>query len=226
MLGFEFGKGLVHYSYGMVELPEGKMKSREGTVVDADDLVEEMVDTARETSAELGKLDDCTLEEADEIARIIGLGALKYFILKVDPKKNMTFNPKESIDFNGNTGPFIQYTHARIKSILRKAESQGIEIPETLSTAVGLSEKEEGLVQLVAEFQGVVKQAGEEYNVSLIGNYVYELAKEYNQFYHDYQILKEEDVVVRDFRIVLSKNVALTIQKGMKLFGIDVPERM
>ena len=226
MLGFEFGKGLVHFSYGMVELPEGKMKSREGTVVDADDLMAEMIDTARETSKELGKLDDASEEEAGSISRMVGLGALKYFILKVDPKKNMTFNPKESIDFNGNTGPFIQYTHARIQSILRKAADQGIAIPEKPERTVPLSEKEEGLVQLLAEFEPVVKQAGSEYNVSLIGNYVYELVKEYNQFYHDYPILKEENSALRDFRLMLSKNVALTIKKGMSLFGIDVPERM
>ncbi len=225
-LGFEFGKGLVHFSYGMVELPEGKMKSREGTVVDADDLMAEMIDTARETSQELGKLDGISAEEADEIATMIGLGALKYFILKVDPKKNMTFNPKESIDFNGNTGPFIQYTHARIKSVLRKAEEQGISVPETLESDIALSEKEESLVQLLAEFPDIVKQAGDEYNVSLIGNYIYDLAKEFNQFYHDFSILREENTSLRDFRLVLSKNVASTIQKGMKLFGIEVPERM
>ncbi len=210
----------------MVELPEGKMKSREGTVVDADDLIEEMVETARATSEELGKLDDCTPEEANEIVRMIGLGALKYFILKVDPKKNMTFNPKESIDFNGNTGPFIQYTHARIKSVLRKAEEQGLAIPEAADAHLELSEKEEGLIQLLADFADVVKQTGDEYNVSLIGNYVYALAKEYNQFYHDFSILKEENASRRAFRLLLSKNVALIIQRGMKLFGIDVPERM
>lgn len=225
-LGFEFGKGLVHFSYGMVELPEGKMKSREGTVVDADDLMKEMIDTARETSQELGKLEGISTEEADEIATMVGLGALKYFILKVDPKKNMTFNPKESIDFNGNTGPFIQYTHARIKSVLRKAEEQGISLPEKLDTSVMLSEKEENLVQMLTEFPAIVKQAGNEYNVSIIGNYVYDLAKEFNQFYHDFSILKEENTSLRDFRLVLSKNVATIIKKGMKLFGIDVPERM
>ncbi|MDD4158252.1 MAG: arginine--tRNA ligase [Proteiniphilum sp.] len=226
MLGFEFGKGLVHFSYGMVELPEGKMKSREGTVVDADDLMAEMIATARETSQELGKLEGVSEEEADAISRMVGLGALKYFILKVDPKKNMTFNPKESIDFNGNTGPFIQYTHARIRSVLRKAADQVITLPEMMDNTVPLSEKEEGLVQLLTEFAAVVQQAGAEYNVSLIGNYIYELVKEYNQFYHDYPILKEENTALRDFRLVLSKNIALTIQKGMKLFGIDVPERM
>ena len=226
MLGFSFGKGLVHFSYGMVELPEGKMKSREGTVVDADDLMAEMIATARETSQELGKLEGVSEEEAEAISRMVGLGALKYFILKVDPKKNMTFNPKESIDFNGNTGPFIQYTHARIQSVLRKAADQGIVLPEAMDLSLLLSEKEEGLVQLLSEFAAVVQQAGTEYNVSLIGNYVYELVKEYNQFYHDYPILKEENSALRDFRLVLSKNAALTIRKGMSLFGIEVPERM
>ncbi|HHU97667.1 MAG: arginine--tRNA ligase [Bacteroidota bacterium] len=225
-LGFEFGKGLVHFSYGMVELPDGKMKSREGTVVDADDLMVEMIDTARETSAELGKLDDATPEEVEAIARMVGLGALKYFILKVDPKKNMTFNPQESIDFNGNTGPFIQYTHARVRSILRKSEEQGIAVPEKLDSTVPLSVKEEGLVQLLSEFGAVVSQAGSEYNVSLIGNYVYDLAKEFNQYYHEYPILREENVPLRDFRLLLAQNVARTIKRAMKLFGIDVPERM
>ncbi|WP_294079470.1 arginine--tRNA ligase [Proteiniphilum sp. UBA5384] len=226
MLGFGFGKGLVHFSYGMVELPEGKMKSREGTVVDADDLMTEMVETARETSRELGKLEGIPTDEADKIAEMVGMGALKYFILKVDPKKNMTFNPKESIDFNGNTGPFIQYTHARIQSVLRKAAEQGIAIPEKPDYTLLLAEKEEGLVQLLAEFDAVVKQAGAEYNVSLIGNYVYDLAKEFNQFYHDFPILREENTSLRDFRLLLSKNIALTIKKGMGLFGIEVPERM
>ena len=175
---------------------------------------------------ELGKLEGVSEEEAEAISRMVGLGALKYFILKVDPKKNMTFNPKESIDFNGNTGPFIQYTHARIQSVLRKAADQGITLPEKMEQSLPLSEKEEGLVQLLAEFAAVVQQAGTEYNVSLIGNYVYELVKEYNQFYHDYTILKEENSALRDFRLVLSKNVALTIRKGMSLFGIEVPERM
>ncbi len=226
MLGFEFGKGLVHFSYGMVELPEGKMKSREGTVVDADDLMADMINTAHETSPELGKLEGVSEEEAGAISRMVGLGALKYFILKVDPKKNMTFNPNESIDFNGNTGPFIQFTHARIQSILRKAGEQGITIPEQLERTLLLSEKEESLVQLLAEFETVVKQAGAEYNVSLIANYVYDLAKEYNQFYHDFPMLREENGDLRNFRLLLSKNVALTIKKGMSLFGIDVPERM
>lgn len=184
-LGFEWGKSLVHFSYGMVELPEGKMKSREGTVVDADDLMEEMIATAKETSQELGKLDGLTQEEADDIARIVGLGALKYFILKVDARKNMTFNPKESIDFNGNTGPFIQYTYARIQSVLRKAAESGIVIPEQIPAGIELSEKEEGLIQMVADFAAVVKQAGEDYSPSIIANYTYDLVKEYNQFYHD-----------------------------------------
>ena len=188
-LGFEWGKSLVHFSYGMVELPEGKMKSREGTVVDADDLMEEMIATAKETSQELGKLDGLTQEEADDIARIVGLGALKYFILKVDARKNMTFNPKESIDFNGNTGPFIQYTYARIQSVLRKAAESGIVISEQIPAGIELSEKEEGLIQMVADFAAVVKQAGEDYSPSIIANYTYDLVKEYNQFYHDYSIL-------------------------------------
>jgi len=226
MLGFKFGKGLVHFSYGMVELPEGKMKSREGTVVDADDLIDEMINTAREISQELGKLDECTPEETEQTVTMIGMGALKYFILKVDPKKNMTFNPQESIDFDGNTGPFIQYTHARIKSVLRKASEQGIEFPEKLDPSATLSEKEEGLVQLLANFPDIVKQAGEEYNISLIANYVYDLAKEYNQFYHDFPILREENPALRDFRLMLSKNIAAIIQRSMSLLGIDVPERM
>lgn len=226
MLGFEFGKGLVHFSYGMVELPEGKMKSREGTVVDADDLMAEMIETARETSKELGKLDDCTPEEAENIVRMIGLGALKYFILKVDPRKNMTFNPKESIDFNGNTGPFIQYTHARIQSIQRKAAEQGIQIPDRLLEDVELSEKEEALVQMLSDFESVVKQAGTEYNISLVANYTYDLVKEYNQFYHDFPILREENIALRNFRLVLSKNVARSIKKAMGLLGIEVPDRM
>ena len=224
-LGYEFGKGLVHFSYGMVELPDGKMKSREGTVVDADDLMAEMIKTARETSNELGKLEGYTPEEAEEVSRMVGLGALKYFILKVDPRKNMTFNPEESIDFNGNTGPFIQYTHARIQSVLRKAAEQNIEIPTQLG-AVELSEKEEGLVQMLADFTEVITQAAEEYNVSLVANYIYDLVKEYNQFYHDFSMLREENETLKAFRLMLSKNVALTIKKGMQLLGIDVPDRM
>ena len=207
-LGFEWGKSLVHFSYGMVELPEGKMKSREGTVVDADDLMEEMIATAKETSQELGKLDGLTQEEADDIARIVGLGALKYFILKVDARKNMTFNPKESIDFNGNTGPFIQYTYARIQSVLRKAAESGIVVPEQIPAGIELSEKEEGLIQMVADFAAVVKQAGEDYSPSIIANYTYDLVKEYNQFYHDFSILREENEAVKVFRIALSANVA------------------
>ena len=225
-LGFEWGKSLVHFSYGMVELPEGKMKSREGTVVDADDLMEEMIATAKETSQELGKLDGLTQEEADDIARIVGLGALKYFILKVDARKNMTFNPKESIDFNGNTGPFIQYTYARIQSVLRKAAESGIVIPEQIPAGIELSEKEEGLIQMVADFAAVVKHAGEDYSPSIIANYTYDLVKEYNQFYHDYSILREENEAVKVFRIALSANVAKVVRLGMNLLGIEVPSRM
>lgn len=225
-LGFEWGKGLVHFSYGMVELPEGKMKSREGTVVDADDLMAEMIATARETSTELGKLDGVSREEADDTARIVGLGALKYFILKVDARKNMTFNPKESIDFNGNTGPFIQYTYARIRSILRKAAEAGLTIPARLPENVELSEKEEGLIQLLADFAGVVRQAGTDYNPSIIANYCYDLVKEYNQFYHDFSILREENEDLKLFRLALSENVGKIVRLGMGLLGIEVPERM
>lgn len=225
-LGFEWGKGLVHFSYGMVELPEGKMKSREGTVVDADDLMSEMINTAKETSGELGKLDGLTKEEADNIARIVGLGALKYFILKVDARKNMTFNPKESIDFNGNTGPFIQYTYARIQSVLRKAKEAGITVPAQLPTGTELSEKEEGLIQMLADFAAIVKQAGEDYSPSLIANYTYDLVKEYNQFYHDFSILREENEAVKIFRLTLSENVAKVVRLGMGLLGIEVPDRM
>ena len=225
-LGFEWGKSLVHFSYGMVELPEGKMKSREGTVVDADDLMEEMIATAKETSQELGKLDGLTQEEADDIARIVGLGALKYFILKVDARKNMTFNPKESIDFNGITGPFIQYTYARIQSVLRKAAESGIVVPGQIPAGIELSEKEEGLIQMVADFAAVVKQAGEDYSPSIIANYTYDLVKEYNQFYHDFSILREENEAVKVFRIALSANVAKVVRLGMSLLGIEVPSRM
>ncbi len=225
-LGFEWGKSLVHFSYGMVELPEGKMKSREGTVVDADDLMEEMINTARETSGDLGKLDGLTKEEADNIARIVGLGALKYFILKVDARKNMTFNPKESIDFNGNTGPFIQYTYARIRSVLRKAQEAGLTIPAQLPVGVELSEKEEGLIQMIADFAAVVKQAGEDYSPSVIANYCYDLVKEYNQFYHDFSILREPNEALKTFRLVLSANVAKVVRLGMGILGIEVPERM
>ena len=223
-LGFRWGKDLVHFSYGMVELPEGKMKSREGTVVDADDLVEKMIATAKEASSD--RLEGCSREEADEIARIVGLGALKYFILKVDATKNMTFNPKESIDFNGNTGPFIQYTYARIRSVLRKAAGQGIDITRPLDHDVTLSAKEEGLVQMLSEFAGVVMQAGTDYSPSTVANYIYDLVKEYNQFYHDFSILREENEALRTFRIVLSANVCKIIKLGMGLLGIEVPERM
>jgi arginyl-tRNA synthetase len=225
-LGFEWGKSLVHFSYGMVELPEGKMKSREGTVVDADDLMEEMIETARETSQELGKLDNCTPEEIEAIVRMVGLGSLKYFILKVDPRKNMTFNPKESIDFNGNTGPFIQYTHARIKSVLRKAIEQGIDFKKLNNPELEISEKESYLVQLLSEFPSVVRLAGEEFSPALIANYIYELVKEYNQFYHDFTILKEENTGLKQFRLILSESIASVIKTGMSLLGIDVPERM
>ena len=225
-LGYAWGKDLVHFSYGMVELPEGKMKSREGTVVDADDLMAEMIDTARETSMELGKLDNCTPEEIESIARMVGLGALKYFILKVDPRKNMTFNPKESIDFNGNTGPFIQYTHARIKSVLRKAAEQEINFDAGLNTSLVISEKESYLIQLLSAFPAVVKEAGTEFSPALIANYEYELVKEFNQFYHDFSILKEEDEALKQFRLVLSASVAKVIKTGMQLLGIEVPERM
>ncbi|MBR6660099.1 MAG: arginine--tRNA ligase [Paludibacteraceae bacterium] len=225
-LGFSWGKDLVHFSYGMVELPEGKMKSREGTVVDADDLMEEMVTTAKEVSMELGKLEGRPQEEIDEIARICGMGALKYFILKVDPRKNMLFNPKESIDFNGNTGPFIQYTHARICSVLRKAKESGFEIPTSLDVNLDVSEVEANLIQTLANFPVVIRQAGAEYSPALIANYVYDLVKSYNSFYHDFSILKEENESVRAFRLVLSQTIAKVIKLGMSLLGIDVPERM
>lgn len=225
-LGFEWGKSLVHFSYGMVELPEGKMKSREGTVVDADDLIEEMINTARETSTELGKLDECTPEEADEIVRTTGLGALKYFILKVDPRKNMTFNPKESIDFNGNTGPFIQYTHARIRSLLRKASDAGIALSSLDDPVSEVSDKEISLIQNLAQFPAIVAEAGTTFSPAIIANYTYDLVKEYNQFYHDFSILREENENVRNFRLILSQNVAKVIKTGMGLLGIQVPERM
>ena len=224
-LGMEWGKDLVHFSYGMVELPEGKMKSREGTVVDADDLVDEMVGTATEISKELGKLDGLTEEEISSICEMIGLGGLKYFILKVDPRKNMTFNPKESIDFNGNTGSFIQYTHARICSVLRKAAEQGISLAE-LNKDIELKEKEVSLIQALAAFPAVVAQAGKEYSPSLIANYTYDLVKEYNQFYHDFSILKEENADLKNMRLVLSANVAKVIKAAMSLLGIQVPSKM
>ncbi len=225
-LGFEWGKSLVHFSYGMVELPEGKMKSREGTVVDADELIDEMVATAREAAEELGKIDGENSQEIEEVARIVGLGALKYFILKVDPRKNMLFNPKESIDFNGNTGPFIQYTHARIKSVLRKADEQGIDFCLPLDTRLPISDKEAHIVQLLTEFEGVVHHAGREFSPALIANYVYELAKEYNQFYHDFSILREANDSLKRFRLTLSKVTAHVIKTAMGLLGIEVPEKM
>lgn len=224
-LGFKWGKDLVHFSYGMVELPEGKMKSREGTVVDADDLMAAMIQTAKETSEDLGKLDECTPEEAADVARIVGLGALKYFILKVDPRKNMLFNPRESIDFNGNTGPFIQYTYARICSVLRKAAVQGIGV-QPVKNDMELNEKENGLIQLLGAFPGIIKEAGEAFSPAVIANYVYDLVKEYNQFYHDCTILGETDADKKQLRITLSSNVAKVIKTGMSLLGIEVPERM
>lgn len=225
-LGFEFGKGLHHFSYGMVELPQGKMKSREGTVVDADDLIAEMVEVARKTSEELGKLDGYTPEQAAETYKMIALGALKYFILKVDPKKNMLFNPQESIDFNGNTGPFIQYTYARIQSVLRKAADRDIEINRTLTASTELALKELQLIKSVSQFPAVVKEAGEMYSPAVIANYVYEQVKEFNQFYHEFSILAEENESKRNLRLVLAETVGKTIKTGMKLLGIDVPERM
>jgi len=225
-LGFSWGKGLVHFSYGMVELPEGKMKSREGTVVDADDLIDEMVNTARDTSLELGKLDGLTEDQAKNIANMVGLGALKYFILKVDPRKNMTFNPKESIDFNGNTGPFIQYTYARIQSILRKVDESGITRPEEVDTELNISEKELYLIRLITTFPNIIKDAAESFSPALIANYMYDLAKEYNQFYHDFPILKEENTSLQAFRIILSDTTGKIIRSGMNLLGIDVPDRM
>jgi arginyl-tRNA synthetase len=221
-LGFKWGKELVHFSYGMVELPNGKMKSREGTVVDADDLMALMVEDAYKTSVELGKFDDMTEEERREIARIVGMGALKYFILKVDARKNMLFNPEESIDFNGNTGPFIQYTYARICSILRKA--QKTEMPTV--TEGSLNEKEKELIQKMNEYGNAVEQAGKDYSPSGIANYCYELTKVFNQFYHDYSILNEPDAEKRAVRLVLARNVAKIIKSGMGLLGIEVPERM
>ena len=224
-LGFDWADKIKHLSYGMVELPEGKMKSREGTVVDADDLIDEMIHTARTTSEELGKLDGYTKEEAEEVYRKVALGALKYFILKVDPKKTMMFNPKESIDFNGNTGPFIQYTYTRIKSVLRKAEEAGVKIvPGDIHTA--LTEKEQNLVKLIAKLPAVVKEAGDNYSPALIGNYAYELAKEFNQFYHDYSILKEENEKVRNLRLLLARQCSVAIQNAMGMLGIEMPERM
>ncbi len=225
-LGFKWGKDLVHFSYGMVELPNGKMKSREGTVVDADDLIAEMVKDARETSDELGKFKDMTEEEKNEIARIVGMGALKYFILKVDARKNMLFNPEESIDFNGNTGPFIQYTYARIRSIMRNAKEQNINIPASLSDNAPLNEKEIELIQKMNDFSAAVAEAGTNYSPSGIANYCYELTKDFNQFYHDYSILKADTEEERVTRLVIAENVAKIIKNGMELLGIQVPERM
>lgn len=224
-LGYAFGKGLVHFSYGMVELPDGKMKSREGTVVDADDLMDEMVATARAIAEEQGKGKDMPTEEAAEVARRVGLGSLKYFILKVDPRKNMTFNPKESIDFNGNTGSFIQYTYARIRSLLRKAEELGIALPATFA-GLTISTKEQELIAKVAEYADIVEEAARTYSPAVIANYVYDLVKEYNQFYHEFSILKEENEELRAFRLALSEVVARTIAAGFSLLGIEMPERM
>ena len=223
-LGFKWGKDLVHFSYGMVELPNGKMKSREGTVVDADDLMQLMVDDALKTSQELGKFNDMSEEERKEIARIVGMGALKYFILKVDARKNMLFNPEESIDFNGNTGPFIQYTYARIRSILRKAEAEGVEAKADVDAE--LNDKEVALIQKMSEYGAAVAQAGKDYSPSGIANYCYELTKAFNQFYHDYSILGAETMELKQIRLALAKNVAKTIKNGMALLGIEVPERM
>ena len=226
-LGFKWGKELVHFSYGMVELPNGKMKSREGTVVDADDLVETMVANARQLSEDkVNKLQDISDEEKAQIARIVGLGALKYFILKVDARKNMLFNPEESIDFNGNTGPFIQYTYARIRSILRKAEASGIDIPESVSLSAHINEKEIELIQKMNDYGAAVEQAGKDYSPSGIANYCYELTKQFNQFYHDYSILNADNADEKSTRLVIARNVAKVIKNGMRLLGIEVPERM
>ena len=224
-LGYAFGKGLVHFSYGMVELPDGKMKSREGTVVDADDLMDEMTATARAIAEEQGKAKDMTAEEANEVARHVGLGSLKYFILKVDPRKNMTFNPKESIDFNGNTGSFIQYTYARIRSLIRKSEDAGITLPSSFA-GLTISTKEQELIAKIAEYAEAVTEAARTYSPAVIANYVYDLVKEYNQFYHDFSILKEENEELRAFRLALSEVVARTIASGFALLGIEMPERM
>ena len=224
-LGYAFGKGLVHFSYGMVELPNGKMKSREGTVVDADDLMDEMIATAKAIAEEQGKAKDMTSEEAAEVARRVGLASLKYFILKVDPRKNMVFNPEESIDFNGNTGSFIQYTYARIRSVLRKAKEQGIMLPDQFGS-LALSLKEQGLIAQIASYPEIIAEAAKSFSPAIIANYVYELVKEYNQFYHEFSILKEEDTELRAFRLALSEVVARTIASGMELLGIEMVERM
>jgi len=225
-LGFDWGKGLHHFSYGMVELPHGKMKSREGTVVDADDLMAEMIEVARKTSEELGKLEGYSEEELAETYKTIALGALKYFMLKVDPKKNMLFNPEESIDFNGNTGPFIQYTYARIRSVVRKAEANGIQLTKKLDSAIAISEKEQDLIKSVALFPATVREAGDAYSPAIIANYIYSLVKEFNQFYHDHTILGEQDEAIRNFRLLLSQTIANVVKSGMNLLGIKVPERM
>ncbi len=225
-LGFEFGKGLHHFSYGMVELPQGKMKSREGTVVDADDLMAEMVEVSRKTSEELGKLEGYTPEQAAETYTMIALGALKYFMLKVDPKKNMLFNPEESIDFNGNTGPFIQYTYARIRSVLRKADERGIQLNHQIEAGTPAGIKELHLIKLISQFPVAVKEAGDSYSPALVANYIYELVKEFNQFYHECPILIEENNEIRNLRLVMAETIGKTIKTGMKLLGIDVPERM
>lgn len=226
-LGFEFGKGLIHFSYGMVELPNGKMKSREGTVVDADDLMDEMIATARQIASEAGKSKDLSEEEANEVARRVGLGSLKYFILKVDPRKNMVFDPAESIDFNGNTGSFIQYTYARIRSLERRAKDAGLQYRDASSPkAITLSGKEEELIARLAEYAEVVNEAAKNYSPAVVANYSYELVKEYNQFYHDFSILKEEDEALRAFRLSLSRAVAETLSRAMGLLGIEMPEKM
>jgi len=226
-LGYAFGKGLIHFSYGMVELPEGKMKSREGTVVDADDLIEEMIGTAKETANELGKSAGYSEEETNEIARIVGMGALKYFILKVDPRKNMVFNPQESIDFNGNTGPFIQYTYARIQSVLRRSEIDFFSMENNqVSLQTPINEKEEELIQRLSEFPSIVEEAAGSFSPAVVANYLYDLVKEYNQFYHDYSILKEENAELRKFRLLLSNQIGKVIETGLKLLGIQAPPRM
>ena len=224
-LGFDWAEKIKHLSYGMVELPEGKMKSREGTVVDADDLMLEMINTARETSQELGKLEGYSTSEAEEVYRMVALGALKYFILKVDPKKTMMFNPKESIDFNGNTGPFIQYTYARIQSILRKAEKMGASLKE-MDVTVAISSKEQDLIKSLAKLPSVVKEAGDTFSPALLANYSYDLAKEFNQFYHDFSILKEEDVEVRNFRLQVAAQCAIAIKNALSMLGMEMPNRM
>ena len=225
-LGFEFGKGLHHFSYGMVELPQGKMKSREGTVVDADDLMAEMIEVSRKTSEELGKLEGYTPEQARETYRMIALGALKYFMLKVDPKKNMLFNPEESIDFNGNTGPFIQYAYARIRSVLRKAADKGIELNHAISAEIQAGAKEMSLIKAISQFPVAIKEAGDLYSPAIVANYIYELVKEFNQFYHEFPMLAEENADVRNLRLVIAETVGKTIKTGMSLLGISVPERM